>query len=61
MTTRDQEEQDLRIEQMNTNIEKMRRDMAWEAKKFALQAIAAAIALLGVGVAIGRLIWGHGG
>lgn len=44
-TTRDQEEQDLRIVQMTVNIEQMQRNIAkmdadnrWEAKKYALQA-----------------------
>jgi hypothetical protein len=56
MTTRDQEEQDLRIEQMTINIEKMRADMKWETRKFAIQAIVAGAALLGAGVALGTYL-----
>jgi hypothetical protein len=45
MPDRDQEEQDLRIDQMTINIEKMRLDMAqqqkWETRKFVLQLVAA--------------------
>jgi hypothetical protein len=40
VTTRDQEEQDLRIDQMTINIEKMRTDMRWETRRFAVQIIA---------------------
>jgi hypothetical protein len=59
MTTRDQEEQDLRIDQMTINIEKMRTDMKWEARKFAISAVLAAAAAVGAGVAIGNAIWAH--
>ena len=59
----DQVEQDLRIDQMTINIEKMRQDMRWEARKFTLQAITAAAALLAAGGVIGgvvvRLASGH--
>ncbi|MBV8614303.1 MAG: hypothetical protein JOY66_11105 [Acetobacteraceae bacterium] len=44
---------------MAVNIEKMRADMRWEARKFAVSAILAAAALIGAGVAIGNLIWAH--
>lgn len=61
---RDLEEQDLRIDQMTINIEKMRADMKWEARKFMLQALTAAAALLAAGGVIGglivRLASGHG-
>ena len=60
---RDQVEQDLRIDQMTINIEKMRADMRWEARRFTLQAITAAAALLAAGGVIGgvvvRLASGH--
>jgi UDP-N-acetylmuramyl pentapeptide synthase len=39
MTTRDQEEQDLTIEQMTMNIEKMRADMQAENRRFTLQIV----------------------
>jgi hypothetical protein len=41
VTGRDQEEQDLRIDQMTINIEKMRADMSLENKRFFWQAVAA--------------------
>jgi len=47
MTSRDQEEQDLRIDQMTINIEKMRADLSmqqkqleWETRKFILPLVA---------------------
>ena len=58
MTERDELEQDLRIEQMTINIEKMRADMKWEARKFTISAILAAAALVGAGVALGRFLFG---
>ena len=56
MTERDELEQSLRIDQMTINIEKMRADMKWEARKFTLQAITAAAALLAAGGVIGGVI-----
>ena len=41
---------------MTVNIEKMRADLKWEARKFLLQIVVAVIAALGVGVAIGSWI-----
>ena len=61
MTERDQEEQDLRIDQMTINIEKLRADIRWESRKFVLQAVVALAAAIGVGVGIGNLIWNHPG
>ena len=61
MTTRDQEEQDLRIDQMTINIEKLRTDMKWETRKFLVSAILATAAAIGAGVGIGNLIWAHRG
>jgi hypothetical protein len=55
-TTRDQEEQDLRIDQMTINIEKMRADMQWENRKFLLQAIAATGAAMAGGAGLLALI-----
>jgi hypothetical protein len=44
---------------MTVNIEKMRGDMKWEARKFAVSAILATAAAAGAGVAIGNLIWNN--
>jgi hypothetical protein len=63
----DDEERQLRIDQMTVNIEKMRFDMAetqrkaelnqrWENRKFLLQMVLAAAALMGAGVALGNYI-----
>jgi hypothetical protein len=41
VTTRDQEAQDLEIDQMTINIEQMRTDMRWETRKFVVQLVAA--------------------
>jgi hypothetical protein len=64
MTTRDQEEQDLRIDQMTINIEKIRQDLdqakldqKWETRKFVLQTFVGAVAAVAAGVGIGNLIW----
>jgi hypothetical protein len=59
VTTRDQEEQDLRIDQMTINIEKLRNDQKWETRKFVVSAILATAAAVGAGVGIGNLIWAH--
>jgi hypothetical protein len=56
MTTRDQEEQDLRIDQMTINIEKMRAEMAAENKRFTLQAIGVAAACVVAGATIATLV-----
>ncbi len=57
MTLRDQDKQDLRIDQMSVSIEKMRADLRREARKFAVAAILATAAAVGAGVGIGNLIW----
>lgn len=44
---------------MTINIEKMRSDMRWEARKFFVQALVAAAALVGAGVAIGNYVASH--
>jgi glycerate kinase len=63
MTTRDQEEQDLRIDLMTINIEKLRADLAaqqkqleWETRKFVVQIIAGFGAAAGGGAALLALI-----
>jgi hypothetical protein len=56
MTTRDQEEQDPRIDQMTVNIEKMRVDLAVENKKFVLQALGVAAACVAAGAGLATLI-----
>ena len=76
MTERDLEEQDLRIEQMTVNIEKLRQDIRqdqekarrdghrlrleikWETRKFALQTMIALAAAVAAGVALGRFWFG---
>jgi hypothetical protein len=52
MTGRDQEEQDLRIDQMTINIEKMRSDMANDNKRFVVQALGAAAACVAAGAGL---------
>jgi hypothetical protein len=57
MTTRDQEEQDLRIDQMTVNIEKMRVDMRSDNKRFLWQAVTAlGTAFAGGAAALGLLL-----
>jgi hypothetical protein len=46
MTALEQEEQDLRIDRMTIDIEKIRSDMRWESRKFLAQTLAASAALL---------------
>jgi hypothetical protein len=58
-TIRDQEEQDLRIDQMTINIEKMRTEMRWETRKFVVQVVLAAAALFATGIAVGRFFLSH--
>lgn len=56
--TQDQEEREyeLRIEQMLTNIEKLRSDIRYENRKFAFQAVAALALALGAGVALANYV-----
>jgi hypothetical protein len=56
MTERDQEEQDLRIDQMTVNIEKMRADLAIENKKFVLQALGVGATCVAAGAGLATLI-----
>jgi hypothetical protein len=50
----DTREQELRIDLMTIQIERLRQEIKMENRKFALQAIIAITAALGVGIAIGR-------
>ncbi len=56
--TQEQEEREygLRVAKMETNIEKLRSDIRYESRKFVVQAIIAAAALVGAGVAIGNYV-----
>jgi hypothetical protein len=56
VTTRDQEEQDLRIDQMTVNIEKMRREMRWEVPKAVAAILAATAAMAGIILAVAHVI-----
>jgi hypothetical protein len=58
MTERDLEEQDLRIEQMTVNIQKLRSELKWEGRKVMLQTIIAIAAAVGAGIALGRVLFG---
>jgi hypothetical protein len=42
------------MDQMAINIEKIRSDMVWESRKFLLQAVVSAAALVGAGAALGN-------
>jgi hypothetical protein len=52
----DDEERALRIDEMTVNIEKMRSDMKWEARKFLVSAILATAAAVGAGIVIGSYV-----
>ncbi len=54
--TEDEEraEYERRMDQMALNIEKMRAEMRWEARKFAVSAVLAVAASVGAGIAIGN-------
>jgi hypothetical protein len=58
MTDPDEERQ-LRITLMQTQIERLRQEIRMETRKFVIQALIASAALLGVGIAIGRFVLGH--
>jgi hypothetical protein len=51
---KDAREQDLRIDLMTIQIERLRQEIRMENRKFAVQLLIAAAAILGVGIAIGR-------
>lgn len=50
------EERELRVLQMQTNIEKMRADMKWENRKFGVSLVIASAALVAAGAALGNYI-----
>jgi hypothetical protein len=50
------EEYQRRMDQMAINIEKMRSDMVWESRKFLLQAVVSAAALVAAGAALGNYL-----
>jgi hypothetical protein len=50
----DDEERQLRIDLMTIQIERLRQELRMESRKFAVQALLAAAALLIAGIAIGR-------
>jgi len=52
-------ENQKRVELMQTQAERLRQEIKMESRKFTIQALIAAAALLGVGVAIGRFIVFH--
>ena len=51
-------ERQLRIDLMTIQIERLRQEIRTENRKFLIQIVLAGAALVGVGVAIGRLVWG---
>jgi hypothetical protein len=51
---REAREQELRIDLMTIQIERLRQEIKMENRKFFVQASIAGAALLGVGIAIGR-------
>jgi len=56
----DEEERELRIALMNTQIERLRQEMRMENRKFLVQLTIGLAAAVGVGIAIGRFFLGHG-
>jgi hypothetical protein len=58
VTPQDELEQQLRIDQMTINIEKIKHDMKWDARRFAVQIILALAAAVAAGVALGKLLFG---
>ena len=54
MTEPDDEERQLRITLMTTQIERLRQEIRTDARKFAVQLLIGVVAAVGVGVAIGR-------
>jgi hypothetical protein len=53
------EEYQRRMDQMAVNIEKMRSDLKWEARKFLVSIVLAFAATLGAGAAIGNYLARH--
>lgn len=56
----DEEERQLRIELMQTQIERLRQEIKMENRKFLVQLLIGTAAAIGVGIAIGRF-WLVGG
>ena len=56
--TDEQEEREhqLRVEQMQTNIEKMRNDLRYEGRKFGIQLVVGAAACVGAGIALANYV-----
>jgi hypothetical protein len=54
MADEDTREQELRIDLMTIQIERLRQEIKMENRKFILQIVVAGAALLGVGIAVGR-------
>lgn len=55
----DADERQLRMDLMTIQIERLRQEIRMEQRKFTVQALIAAAALLGVGIAIGRFLLFH--
>jgi hypothetical protein len=55
----DDRERQLRIDLMTIQIERLRQEIRMETRKFVIQALLAAAALIGVGIAIGRFVLFH--
>jgi len=56
----EQAEYELRMAQMQQNIEKLRSDIRYESRKFMLQSLVAAAALVGAGAALGNYVANRG-
>jgi hypothetical protein len=52
----EEEERQLRIDRMTIQIERLRQEIRTENRKFVVQALLAAAALLATGIAIGRFV-----
>jgi hypothetical protein len=52
-------ENQLRVELMTTQVERLRQELKMEQRKFVVQALIAAAALLAAGIAIGRFVIFH--
>lgn len=55
----EEREYQLRIEQMQTNIDKFRNDMRYEGRKFVLQVVIGAAACVAAGVALANYVNSH--
>ena len=59
MSDEDEETRQLRKDLMTIQIERLRREIRMENRKFIVQTVIAAAALLGAGIAIGRFLLFH--